>query len=398
LGGSLVTPDQVVEFTLQPTTVNFRISPPLRAALTLAGIYTITVGAAAGAQSPRVFEIADSPSCPRCTIQITHAATLGEPAEQAILDGVTRSLVHLPKGGYLALTYGSGRLPLRFAEDGKYLGVLGRKGAGPGEFGDPIHLRVTAGDTIRIVDAAPSRVSVYTPDLDFVRTDPFDPVSPPVADVLFPPTGGVVVSAPGAGSDGLPRLLHYRKDSASSGAEFDKPKLFRAAQPNLQRRQIAGGADATVWSLHGLEYVLDRWTLDGRLVEQLSRKAPWFPPATGVVAPSAATPPHPIGMRIHSDDQGLLWVFILVPDSSWADALVPRKSAAGKTSYRIDDPNGYYDTMIEVIDPVAHRVVARRRVDQAMALASSAKMTESDRETMDLYPLIDVWKISLVRP
>jgi hypothetical protein len=354
----------------------------------------VAFGASAvGQRAPRV-EVAEEPSCPRCVIEVARIATLGQPVTDAVIDGVTRSLVALPHGGFLLLTYGSGKLPLRFSEDGKYLGPLGRKGEGPGEFGNPIHLRVT-GDTLRVIDAAPSRASVFTADLRFVRSEPLDPVAPPVADVLYLRDGGVVLSAPGTGPDGLPRLLHYRNPQKGRSADFDYPAVFMSSQPNLQRRQLAAGSGNTLWSLHGLEYVLDHWTPEGKLIEQVTRQVPWFPAApAGMTAPSPTTPPQPLGLRIHADDSGLLWVFILVADKNWASGLIE----SGRGQFRIDNRGKYYDTIIEVIDVVERKVVARKRVDEAIALATSARVTAGDREVDGLYPVVDVWRLKLIKP
>lgn len=80
---------------------------------------------------------------------------------------------------------------------------------------------------------------------------------------------------------------------------------------------------------------------------------PWIPPSPAVVG-------------IEEDDEGLLWAYVRVPAPGWRDAWsrVKLDIDAGRQP-RLNDLRWekLYDTRIEVIDPVAGRVLARTTVD-----------------------------------
>jgi len=57
-----------------------------------------------------------------------------------------------------------------FDSDGKFLKVLRRSGAGPGEYRFPTSVMRTEGDTILIADYAQGRLIRFGPDLEHHRT------------------------------------------------------------------------------------------------------------------------------------------------------------------------------------------------------------------------------------
>ncbi len=57
-----------------------------------------------------------------------------------------------------------------FGPDGRYVGTMGRKGQGPGEFVSPWKVAVDAQDSVFVWDAGLARISVFRPDLRFRRS------------------------------------------------------------------------------------------------------------------------------------------------------------------------------------------------------------------------------------
>jgi len=77
--------------------------------------------------------------------------------------------VLLSDGRIVVANGGSSELRF-FGPDGKWMKSVGRHGDGPGEFRDLGWLDVGAGDTLRTYDWGLRRLSVFSPEGDFVRT------------------------------------------------------------------------------------------------------------------------------------------------------------------------------------------------------------------------------------
>lgn len=60
-----------------------------------------------------------------------------------------------------------------FDSTGKRLGTIGRKGAGPGEFGTPNIYVGWKGDTLWVNDGGQQRISYFGPNLRLVRTSAY---------------------------------------------------------------------------------------------------------------------------------------------------------------------------------------------------------------------------------
>ncbi len=82
-----------------------------------------------------------------------------------------RDILVLPDGGLLVADDGTDELR-SFAPDGTNPRLWARFGDGPGEVQSPRMLRRLAGDSIALFDWGSARVSIFSPELDFVREIP----------------------------------------------------------------------------------------------------------------------------------------------------------------------------------------------------------------------------------
>jgi len=92
--------------------------------------------------------------------------------------------------------------------------------------------------------------------------------------------------------------------------------------------------------------------------------------------------------------EGLVWVLVRVADLDWqAPAAANRERVVGAEEYDVT-----FDWIIEVIDPVAGRVVATRRFRNALwGRPNSPVLTSvSHAEQMDGPMLVDIWLPRLV--
>lgn len=90
------------------------------------------------------------------------------------------------------------------------------------------------------------------------------------------------------------------------------------------------------------------------------RRDPSWYQSDGVLGKFSRSRPAATRIRdIHEDEDGLLWVLVMVPDERWAESLV--SSPEGD---RIVDRNASYDTVVEVLDPGRGLLLASTRYDQ----------------------------------
>ena len=128
-------------------------------------------------------------------------------------------------------------------------------------------------------------------------------------------------------------------------------------------RTLAPARGGGVWSVPALRsYQLERWSADGRLERRLVRSPAWFPAVTTQELSLDRTPA-PYVTSLAEDGAGRLWVLSLLADRRWKSAL--RQVGTGETRrWEIDDQDRFRDTMLEVVDPVAGRVVTRVRLEE----------------------------------
>lgn len=127
-------------------------------------------------------------------------------------------------------------------------------------------------------------------------------------------------------------------------------------------RQLTKAGESGFWSANINALRFELWSTDGKLLRRLARNPTWFIPwhVWHGFSPSKELQPRVRAIRDEGD--GLLWIIINVPNSSWREALVPVTNA-GIAGYVPEAYNGVYDTVIEVIDTEQGRVVARERTE-----------------------------------
>ncbi len=158
-----------------------------------------------------------------------------------------------------------------YGPDGDFLDRLGSRGRGPGEFQSPSSLLLVPGDSVCIWDRTLWRMSVFSPEGEFVRSERYDPT----AAGLYPVQGmwPEVVRLSGEGSR-LIRLI-------SKG----NAKLPGAGDPDLVGLAVHRRGDSRL----DLIQVLPR-------EELVEVEAPW--------GPTLLPPPLAAGPRITLDGQG----------------------------------------------------------------------------------------------
>lgn len=242
---------------------------------------------------------------------------------------------------------------LAWSPAGEYLGTLGRAGRGPGEFASwPLALWIDDADSLYVRDAS-GRWLVFDPDWQFVR--------------MF--SGGGMTGAPVTHLTHDHTLIHTRHvPGGARGAAFHvtdlEGELIRSvAARDSSATELAGFPRASgydgeneVWiappdGTRGL--ILERWNLDGELLNVVTYDAPWLP-LDGYASNRERVPRFSL---ISVDRMGLAWVFLSVRDARWEPL------AAGQHPDDADALRRRYDFRLEVIDPAAAALLASVRFD-----------------------------------
>lgn len=233
---------------------------------------------------------------------------------------------------------------------GQYSGTLGRHGDGPGEFGrSVIQPWALPGDTLAFYNNR--RWTIFDADGGLVGT-----IVSRLPMVLSPreyavaPGGALVVGERFVGSLGRTLSLVTMAGEPIRSYGDEAPPFERGDEGG--RRVVTMHGDDRFWAsvLPHEGYAFEQWTLEGTLLQTLRREAPWAPRP-------ADKPPKPLQSRylpfkivqIAVDEDGLLY----------AASLRAREGAdinvrAANDSIRAE----MFEVRIEVIDPVAGRVLA----------------------------------------
>ncbi|MFS8636691.1 MAG: 6-bladed beta-propeller [Gemmatimonadota bacterium] len=338
--------------------------------------------------------IAPEPVCERCSIDLELVATLGSVDGPGALSGPVASIAVDSKGRYYVADHLQNYQILVYEPNGKFRGIIGRRGEGPGEYRNIASVHIGPGDTLHVFDGGTRRYTVLGPDWSVVRMRPF-PGS--VIEAASTSSGEIVVSARIMTPDRIGHPLHrfagVRDSVVSFGSEnpvtpADMRSLYQ------QERRIAPSRDGSVWSAYKAQYLIERWGLDGMKKSGFYRVVDWFPPFPEEHPISPENEPYPALGEIHEDRAGRLWVAVWVADTNWK-AGIGKMENGPEGSYYIADHSRLLDTMLEVIDPRTGRLVMSQRVPQFVVAFLSDEMIASYRADDDGVPFIDIWRMRI---
>lgn len=304
--------------------------------------------------------------CSNCHLTVTEGPDIGAQSGAGLIASDEARAVRDGRGRYYVLSRIYGKEVAVFDSTGGYLQTIGREGEGPGEFSDIGKLLIAPGDSLVVLDWA-ARLTLFDPDHRLIRTVPL-PLSPEIVAALTP-DGGVVIgllrAAEGSTSAAsLQPLHHVSSDGVLLRSFGDGGEVYDATLPFSLSRTIANADGNAVWSAWRMPYRIDRYDLHtGELTDSLIRRADFFPSITDEQRRTneLELKPMPMIASIQQDSTGLLWVLLYLPDPAWQSA-IDRK--AGAHGGQITDYDRYFDTRVEVIDPVRRALVGYRHFDE----------------------------------
>lgn len=318
-----------------------------RSALLLLGLIVPIVPANGAAQTVVPNEVIEGMEIRRDRMQ-----AIGTDPDGPLLSPLT-SIARDSRGFYyVSGGYEPGAI-LIFDSRGAYLDRFGRAGRGPGEFSQPIlQLHVGPGDSIAVFDGP--RYTLLEPGAKaFVRLRilPFLP-----REASFTEHGRLVVVAPLDVSRERTALLHIISPEGEVEQSFVTPANYDPRRPYDEYRVLARAAGDRIWVGNVRRYEIQLWSIsEARALHAFVREAPWYPEWLDEDEGTWAKPK----LRSMVQDGQFLWTMIVI-----ADPDLDVRSADLSRPLEDIDWNEEFDTVIEVIDLQAQRVVARSRFDE----------------------------------
>ena len=246
-------------------------------------------------------------------------------------------------------------------------------------------------DSVFVFDGARSRVSVYTPDLEFART--FRLEFRPDGPALF--VGTTLLINTGIHTDnrvGLPLHVLDRDGSISRSFGSVSGGVYRAdMQDVIDRRSLAQTDPTSLWAARVNQYLIERWSMDGRVLETLHRQPSWFP-AWWESESNANTPPVP---RVGAIEQvgDTLWVLIGVPGERWQSGVEQEGQF-----FRVTNPSVYRNTVLEAIDLRRRDVITSRRMPLLFDdLLEGGLAVRNDTDEVG-NPVVRVYRLEIHNP
>ncbi|MGQ0647911.1 MAG: hypothetical protein ACT4P7_10090 [Gemmatimonadaceae bacterium] len=328
----------------------------LLAGLLISGLVATQLNAQQGDLIP------EAPSCSRCRVLGVDSTLLTLPADGSIA-GVPFHVRKDGRGRYWVLQQDGG-LPGLYRNDGSFQGLIGRRGSGPGEFARAVDVVFSPGDSSAVVDADNNRISILGPSLTHERVIATpSPVLEPIVR-RWPDVIAVV-------SDASPDHVGFPIQEASlSGSVIAARRTYSATGGELRpldayrQRYHFATSGSGFWAASESAFDLYHFSEPGRSspTARIKRRSDWMRRVPGTLGSPRIEPGAFVKGIIH--DGTLLWVIVARPLVSWKEGWAKAPGGAVEVPAGAVDQTKMFGATIEVIDPVARRVVARAHFDE----------------------------------
>jgi hypothetical protein len=316
----------------------------------------------------------------RCEIVLSQVGTISD-TDAAIHLGERPSVQVSSRGDLIA--NGVNQI-LRYETSGAFVTAVGRNGAGPGEFMRLGTITLGPGDSVHAWDADAKRLSVFTPDIVFVRSLPL-----PHAPALVLADGSYLVAAQIRTRDRIGYPMHRVAATGEFERSFgsDVPQ-YRSDLRLLLTRVVGPGRDGSIWAAPPGQYRIERWDpVAGNRLESISLESSWFRESAQHV-PALSSRPLPIITALWEDSLGFVWILSRDADSRWAASANPE---AHRPVFR-EEMDAIYDWVLEVIDPDTRQAVTSIRFSDERRTRSPSRLLVSSEAGATMETVHKVWK------
>lgn len=338
--------------------------------------------------------ITGPPQCDQCRLEMTLEMKLRDrPDLGRQVVGSNQAVVRDSRGRtFLVHGMDASQIHL-FDASGEFLRSIGSRGQGPGQFSYIYALALDDEENLYAFDR--QRMTVLSPDFELLETRraPFR-----AHRVLFAAEGFVVASpAPVRESVLMPLHVLARDDLqvVRSFGGLSPGDPTRDNRDGLLNRGISKGIDGQIWSHPRNRYLIEEWDpTTGTRLRAFERVVEWFEPWLEHRGLSTETPPQPGLTNAWQDDEGLLWSISTVGAEQWHEGLVV---LSGFNDLWIEYPEKFWDSHIEVIDPVTGLTLLSERVPQALGGLTNDGLIVGRRYPEGEVYQVDLWRLKLQR-
>ena len=194
--------------------------------------------------------------------------------------GATGSIVADGQGNiYISLFFD--HCVKKFDRNGNYVGMLGRKGRGPGEFLTPSLMAFDSKGNLWVLDDGNQRASCFSIDGKYLKSVRL-PINPGVWGFAIDKEGNFYISVYDYETD---KVIHKFSPDGVKLISFGEPFPFRHSLSYVEitlKRMYCGGrliiVDDQIYYTQKNPYEIRKYTLDGRLKMRIFRKNSFMPP------------------------------------------------------------------------------------------------------------------------
>jgi hypothetical protein len=357
------------------------------------------------AQAVVAIDASKGPACAGCEIVLTRVASLG-----SLKDAETPGFysgVAMDSRGRVFVTGRETRSIVVYDTEGRFIRVFGRPGGGPGEFRQVVALGVGPGDSVVTVDGP--RVSVFSPALEFVRSfvtsAPGLPIEMPVAF----PDGTIALVLPPARAGVRAQPVHVFTPGEIAPRVLGLSAPGSATQCLACEHRVIGASQTPghLWLAPVNTFAAELWTAAGtRSLRVEMRGAHWFEPWTSDPVRGADVRPRNTITRVVEDTQRRVWVAAKTTIDRWTPPPAGSergRAATGRSGSTVsfNDMNPSPEllkrsaTVVEVLDPVAGRIVVSQRFDGRAIRLLTPEFAAEFREDRDGVAVLDLYRMSI---
>jgi hypothetical protein len=321
-----------------------------------------------GASAQPVLPVDSTIACASCSIGFGEPVRLEGQFEDGALQNVG-PVIRGPDGRFFVFYEGDRTYIDVFTPEGRSAGQrIGRTGDGPGEFRTIALFRVD-GERLFAYDLALQRATLF----DLASGDIGATLHlPPHTDALMLPDGRHLLSGAVRTREGAGYPLHLHGPDGAWLASFgvDTPRLSPGGSAVLWRALAPAGSTG-FWAAPPNEYRVELWGHDQVLQRTLLAQRAWFEKwETRVPFRSRTQPPETNLFQISIDEEGLLWVLLIVADERWREAVGTEVDERGTPVLVPGIP--YRRMVLEVIDPAEGKLLARHRFEPFLSISFAA--------------------------
>jgi hypothetical protein len=262
-------------------------------------------------------------TCNNCRVVLERLVTLHSPDDTTDLS-LTATVTTPDRDVWVVAPTADGAHVAFFDSSGRARGLIGTRGAGPGEFARiSAVVPATEGDLI-LFDLVLRRVTKMTVAGDVLWTNPIA-YSPSIRPAQMPGSGFLVPAVIGTPEAfGLP--LHLADSSGSLLKDFGAEVVADGAPISSMYRVVSVGPDSGLWSAPLADPVLEKWTADGGLLDTIAFAMDWFPRVAGRPV-SDTNAEFPSIAALHVTNGDLAYILVTTETDAFSDS--PSNGAEG---------------------------------------------------------------------